>query len=197
MPFQNNLDLGGGYNDQAFRYTLNFQPVIPIPLGKDWTLISHTILPFIQQSGVLPRVEVGKDAQVRFEPNEPDRPRGHRAEFLFLPGRTAAWWHHCRRGPCIPSVHGNARCARRGKIRLGPTVVLLKPQHGWTHGILANQIWSVAEDENRDDVSTLFLQPFLSYTFPTSTSITLNTETTYDWSTDNGSYRSICSFRKW
>ena len=68
MPFQNNLDLGSGYNDQAFRYTLNFQPVIPIPLGKDWTLISHTILPFIQQSGVLPRVEVGKDAQVRLSP---------------------------------------------------------------------------------------------------------------------------------
>lgn len=27
---------GGGFNDDAFRYTLNVQPVIPISLNKDW-----------------------------------------------------------------------------------------------------------------------------------------------------------------
>jgi hypothetical protein len=68
-----------------------------------------------------------------------------------------------------------------GKFGLGPTVVLLKQYHGWTAGILANQIWSVAGDGARDDVSALFLQPFLSYTFPTSTTIGLNAEATYDW----------------
>ena len=41
VPFQNNFDFGGGHNDQAFRYQLNFQPVIPISIRKDWNIISR------------------------------------------------------------------------------------------------------------------------------------------------------------
>ena len=63
VPFQNNFDFGGGYNDQAFRYQLNFQPVIPISIGKDWNIISRTILPFIHQNGYIPAVQ--KDGSLR------------------------------------------------------------------------------------------------------------------------------------
>ena len=38
----------------------------------------------------------------------------------------------------------------------------------------------VCGDSDRDDVSYTFLQPFLSYTTKTSTSFTVNTESTYD-----------------
>ena len=38
VPFQNNFDFGGGVNDDAFRDTLNIQPVIPISLNEDWNL---------------------------------------------------------------------------------------------------------------------------------------------------------------
>ena len=31
-PFQNNFDWGGGPHNNAFRYTLNIQPVIPLSL---------------------------------------------------------------------------------------------------------------------------------------------------------------------
>jgi len=34
------------------------------------------------------------------------------------------------------------------------------------------------------DVCQTFLQPFLVYTFPTSTSIGVNSESTYDWNAD-------------
>jgi hypothetical protein len=44
VPFQSNLDYGGGTGN-AFRYTLNVQPVIPISLNNDWNLITRTILP--------------------------------------------------------------------------------------------------------------------------------------------------------
>ena len=57
VPFQNNFDFGGGYNDQAFRYQLNFQPVIPISIGKDWNIISRTILPFVHQESYIPAVQ--------------------------------------------------------------------------------------------------------------------------------------------
>src|SRR3546814_7136711 len=69
----------------------------------------------------------------------------------------------------------------------GPTAVALR-QHGpWTYGILANQIWSFAGDDDRSEVNATFLQPFLNYTFPSATTLFLNTETTYDWTAEEAS----------
>src|SRR3546814_7372048 len=68
-----------------------------------------------------------------------------------------------------------------------PAGVALR-QHGpWTYGILANQIWSFAGDDGRSEVNATFLQPFLNYTFPSPTTLFLNTETTYDWTAEESS----------
>jgi hypothetical protein len=52
---------------------------------------------------------------------------------------------------------------------------------GWTVGILANQNWSVAGDNDRPDVNQAFLEPFISYTTKGAWTFTLDTESTYDW----------------
>ncbi len=70
------------------------------------------------------------------------------------------------------------------KFGLGPTAVVLKQDGPWTYGALVNHLWDVAGDDDRDSVNATFLQPFLSYILPTKTTLTLNTETTYDWSND-------------
>ena len=59
--------------------------------------------------------------------------------------------------------------------------VILKQDSGWTYGALANHLWSFAGDDKRSDVSSTFLQPFLSYTTPTALTFAFNTESTYDW----------------
>src|SRR5262249_10842411 len=38
----------------AMRYTLKVQPVIPISLGKEWNLITRTIVPFIHAESPIP-----------------------------------------------------------------------------------------------------------------------------------------------
>jgi hypothetical protein len=58
---------------------------------------------------------------------------------------------------------------------------VLKQEHGWTYGMLANHIWSFAGDDDRSDINATFMQPFLSFTTPTAWTYTLNTESTYDW----------------
>ena len=71
-----------------------------------------------------------------------------------------------------------------GKFGLGPTFVVLKQTGGWTMGMLANQIWSVAGDDHRSNLSTAFVQPFLAYTTKTYTTFGLNTtESSYNWKT--------------
>jgi hypothetical protein len=66
----------------------------------------------------------------------------------------------------------------------GPTAVVLKQQGPWTYGALVNHVWSFAGESGRDDVNRTFLQPFVSYTTKTFTSLGLNTESTYDWQRD-------------
>ena len=58
-------------------------------------------------------------------------------------------------------------------IRAGTDIVFL--------GALVNHVWSFAGDSDRTDVSSTFLQPFLTYTTKKQTTFTLNTESTYDW----------------
>jgi hypothetical protein len=50
--------------------------------------------------------------------------------------------------------------------------------------MLANHIEKVGGDDRLEDISTSFAQPFLSKAFPSGLSVTLNTESTYDWNQD-------------
>ena len=52
VPFQANFDFRMGPLDQGTQFKLNFQPVIPLELNKDWNLIVRTIVPYISQEGV-------------------------------------------------------------------------------------------------------------------------------------------------
>lgn len=181
VPFQNNFDFGGGYRDQGFRYTLNFQPVIPISLNKEWNVISRTILPFIQQDGIVPHANIRSSGEVTLKPTS-QTGLGDIVQSLFLspveplPGGIIAGV-----GPVFLIPTATHEFLGAGQFGLGPTAVFLKQAHGWTIGILVNHIWSLAGEDGRDPVNATFLQPFLSYTFKTSTTITLNSESTYDW----------------
>jgi hypothetical protein len=69
---------------------------------------------------------------------------------------------------------------------LGPTAIVLKQDHAWTYGFLFNHIWSIAKvgnDKTHSDISSTFLQPFLSYNTPTAWTYGLNAESSYDWKT--------------
>ncbi len=66
------------------------------------------------------------------------------------------------------------------KFSIGPTAVVLKQDSGWTYGALANQLWSVSGDDDKD-VSSLYLQPFLFYTTKKNTTFGINTESSYNW----------------
>lgn len=59
MPFQNNFEFNLGPNDEGFRYTLNFQPVVPVSLSQDYNLIIRTIVPIISQGDVIPNTSQG------------------------------------------------------------------------------------------------------------------------------------------
>src|SRR4029077_16045093 len=51
----------------------------------------------------------------------------------------------------------------------------------WTYGVLWNQVWSVAGDRRREDVSEMFLQPFVAYQATHTPTLTPTYETTGNW----------------
>ncbi len=53
--------------------------------------------------------------------------------------------------------------------------------------MLANHIWSVAGDDDRADIGSTLMQPFLAFVTSTHTTFSLNTESSYDWKNEEWS----------
>lgn len=178
VPFQSNFDFGGGFNDEAFRYTPNVQPVVPISLSDDWNLISRTILPIVYQSDVPPPEVTATDV----DPNDDQFGLGDTVQSLFLsPAQSDPIWGV---GPVLLLPTATREVLGIEKWGVGPTGVALKQSRPWICGALANHMWSFAGNDDCEDVSLTFLQPFLSYTTPDAWMFTLQTETTYNWDAD-------------
>ena len=168
VPVQSNFDFGAGPNGDGFQYKLNIQPVIPFSLSEDWNLISRTILPVISQHDV-----IGTSSQ--------DGLSDTLQSFFFSPKEPTSGGWIWGVGPALLLPTATDELLGTEKWGAGPTAVLLKQEHGWTYGMLANHIWSFAGDSERADVNSTYLQPFLTYTTKKQTSFTFNTESTYDW----------------
>lgn len=178
VPLQSNWDFGikapdevkkipGLHFRNAYRYTLNVQPVIPVSISKDWNLIIRTIVPLIHAESPIKELDnrggFGDIVQ----------------SFFFSPKALTSDGWIWGAGPVFLYPSGTDGLSAR-KWGAGPTAVLLKQEKGWTYGILANHIWSVS-GPGLDDISSTYLQPFLTYTTKTHTTTALNTESTYDW----------------
>lgn len=169
VPLQFNYDEYGGLNDGASVSRLNIQPVIPFSLTDQWNVITRTIVPLVDQHGF------PVDAM-----NESGLGDIVASQFFSPKAPTAGGWIWGA-GPVelLPSASDDMLGGE--KWGLGPTAVVLKQQGAWTVGMLANHIWSVAGDEDRADINATFLQPFVAFITKTKTTLSLQTESTYDW----------------
>jgi hypothetical protein len=150
VPFQLNYDEVGSTR-AGRRYSLNIQPVIPFSLNQDWNLISRTIVPVVDQKEIFPgaggQSGVGDNLQGLF----------------FSPAKPTASGVIWGVGPALLLPTGSHDLLTSDKWGLGPTGVALKQDGPWTYGLLANHIWAVGGRDLRADVSSTFVQPFLSY----------------------------------
>jgi len=173
VPFQLNRDHDIGPREEGRKTYLNIQPVIPFSIGAEWNLISRTILPVIHQNDLAP----GLGAQTGF---------GDITQSLFFspkkPTESGLIWGA---GPAFLVPTGREYMTEN-KWGAGPTAVVLKQEHGWTYGVLANHIWSFAGNGDVG-VSNTYVQPFLSYTNARYTTFGVNTESNYNWKTNDWS----------
>ena len=164
VPFQNNFQFGIGGQD-GYKYLLNFQPVIPVSLSKGINLINRIIIPVIAQNKAVNMERQNGLGDILYSA-------------FFSPSGGGLTWGI---GPAfsIPTATNDLLGSK--KLLIGPTAVALAQPGSWTVGFLANNLWSVAGDENRPDVNSLFAQPFFSYNFKGGLGIGALSENVYDW----------------
>jgi hypothetical protein len=167
LPFQNNMDVGIG-DENGSRNTLNIQPIVPFRLSEKYGLITRYIVPVITQYDITAKgnSESGlSDALVSGWLSNNVVKNG------IVWGVGAAF--------LVPTATNELLGTK--KFGTGPTIIVLQQKHGWTYGLLANQVWSVAGDENRADINQMYLQPFITHNWKSGAGLTVNTEMTQNW----------------
>jgi hypothetical protein len=167
VPLQFNHDVKFGADDNGSKSVLNIQPVWPFSLGQKWNLITRTIIPVVSQQDI----PTGTDKSGLGDIQQ---------SFFFSPKATVGGWVLAA-GAVFLYPTASDELLGGGKWGVGPTALALKQAKGWTVGLLTNHISSFAGDEQRADISTTFIQPFLSYVTRSKTTLGLNAESTYDW----------------
>lgn len=164
LPLQFNFNEKAGPDERRV-FNLNVQPVVPFP-GEKWNIITRTIIP-------VNSVPIG----------ETD------SEFGIGDTSLSIFWSPAKAsrltwgiGPAfsIPTA-SNPELLGSGKFSLGPTAVVFYGKGKWTAGFVASNVWSVAGDEERDDVNFFFTQWFINYNFGKGWAFGTAPMVTADW----------------
>lgn len=173
VPFENDFYPQTGPQKEN-EYVLEIKPVVPIPLSRNWNLITRTIIPVIHTPDLAPGIEGTSGL-------------GDVQESLFFsPTKAGPGGVIWGAGPVILAPTATETFYGTGKTNIGPTVVVLKSQGHWLYGALVQNVWSVAGPKNRPDVNQFLTQPFVNYNFPHKWYLVSSPVVTANWKLDNG-----------
>jgi len=165
LPLQWNYSTAGGL-DSSTALVLNVQPVLPLPIGERWLIVSRTVVPFVsaplpngrQTSGIADIQE-----QAYFTKSKPGK---------------ITW----ALGPIFSFPTATNFVTRTGQWGLGPTAVALAMPGHWVIGTLVNNVWRIGGAAHGDVLNTFTVQPFINYNLPHAWAISTAPLITSNWS---------------
>jgi len=165
LPLQWNYSTAGGL-DSSTALVLNVQPVLPVPIGERWLIVSRTVVPFL--SLPLPNgTQAGGIGDIQ-----------EQAYFTKAkPGRMT--W---ALGPVFSFPTATNTVARTGQWGLGPGAVALVMPGPWVIGVLANNIWRIGGAAHGEVLNAFTVQPFINYNLPHAWAISTAPLITSNWS---------------
>jgi hypothetical protein len=157
LPFQNNFNYGYGPYTRL-QYLLNVQPVLPIMLSPQWTLVARTIIPIVNQPASQP-------------PGVCALPAGCPSTFglsnvqeqLFFGPKTKPGALIWAAGPIFQFPTATPMSLGTPKWAAGPDAVALVMPGPWVMGALVAQLWSFAGPPTPSKVNSFLVQPFVNY----------------------------------
>lgn len=171
ISFAHNFELGLGPSDDRFHYLLNVRPTIPVVLQGEWLLLMTGFIRFHYFDGPIAPDATDPSSIVGMGDVEPT---------LFITAPPFAGLH-VGLGPyaILPSSD-----PRLGSVNVGvgPAAAVSWRFHGLVLDLQATHAFSFVDDETDYSVTTII--PVISYVFDTATSITVQSETVYQWHAD-------------
>ena len=166
---------------------VNVQPVFPFKLSEEWTLVTRTIVPFLSVPFADPEFGLnqgGESSVVRWNEESNVGVGDINPTGFFVP--TMKGNFTVGFGPTLSAPVSNAPIST-GKWAAGPAVVVVYTKGPWVVGGLANNMWSFAGDDDRDEVNKMLIQPFINYNLPKGWYVSFSPIITADWENeDNG-----------
>jgi hypothetical protein len=167
-------DLSPAYRRQ---FVFNFQPVLPIPLTKNWTLIPRPVIPILSNpyirgvnpaTGFLEWSRTGSFGDIALvtllSPNIRGVILGFGPTFIF---------------PIAPTHD-----LGQGKFQMGPAVVLGFISKKWVGGIFPQHWWSVAGSRATPVTTQTNIQYFLARMLPGAWQISMSPNILINWRAD-------------
>jgi len=178
LPIQNNTYFGIGPNDRI-KNIANFQPVIPVEFSENWTLVTRTILPVINNpDNVTNNNSTGSTFGLGdttftafFTPKHPSK---------------SGWLWGA--GPVLYLPTATDDTLGTKKWGAGPAAVALSMRGKFVYGALVMNIWSFAgsgQSQGINKINMMTLQPFVNYNLPNGWYIASVPIITANWEADN------------
>jgi hypothetical protein len=166
IPFQfNNNYALGPY--ARFQFNLNIQPVVPLMLSKQLTLIARTIVPVLVNPSNLPPQFCPPNGVCGSTFGISDM-----QEQLFFAPKTKPGALIWGAGPILQFPTASPGVLGTGKWSAGPAAVALVMPGAWVTGALVTQLWSFAGKTSTPQVNAGLLQPFINYNLKGNWSLT-------------------------
>jgi hypothetical protein len=150
VPFQNSTTFNVGENSSV-QDSLLIEPVVPFKLTSDWNLITRTIIPVIEQPTLAPGL--GNVSGL-----------GDVQPSLYLsPAKPSFGGLIWGIGPSFSFSTATDRSLGSGKNSAGLSTALLTIQGPWLVGVLMTDVASIGGQEDRKNVHSFLMQPFVDY----------------------------------
>jgi len=152
VPFQDNVNFNVGPFNRA-QNVLNIEPVVPLHLSSDWTVVSRTIVPLTNQPDPVldsSTYGIGDTSQ----------------SLLLTPVNSGIKDFTWAVGPIVTVPTASNLILGTGKVLLGPEAVVFASPGHWTMGAVISNSWSVGGDPLRNSVNFFYTQPFINYNIP-------------------------------
>jgi len=161
-------------NDK-FNSNLNFQPVMPVELTKDWNLITRPVIqiynsvPYTTPTGQTERTtHFGDWTQME----------------LFSPADSGHWLLGA--GPTFIFPTAGSPYTGQGKWQAGPALVVAYTTKKYMLGVFPQQWWSFAGDPNRPETSQINIQPLVALFFEGGWAVGYSGNITANWKAASG-----------
>jgi hypothetical protein len=160
------------HNPHRWHSNLQFQPVLPVALTKNWNLITRPVFqlfndtPYVKHNGKLSRT-TGFGDTILME--------------MLSPNSTITGNWLLGLGPTFIFPTATTDWTGQGKWQAGPAAVLGYLSKKWIAGIFPQQWWSFAGGSRRQATSQLNLQPFAGYFFGEGWSIGYSGNIVANW----------------